>query len=87
VDATRAYPLLSRIADYNLNAWPNHLNDPSLAAYFKLCFSFSLERNVLLFSNRVVVPEALQKKVSELLHLGHPGVVRTKLLARSLLVA
>jgi len=84
VEATRADPLLSRIADYTLNGWPNHLNDPSLAAYFKLRFSFSLERNVLLFSNRVVVPQALQKKVLELLHLGHPGVVRTKLLARSL---
>ena len=38
----------------------------------------------LLFPSRVVVSPKLQAKVLQLLHEGHPGIVRSKLLARSL---
>ncbi|XP_026552722.1 uncharacterized protein K02A2.6-like, partial [Pseudonaja textilis] len=36
-----------------------------------------------LWGDRVVIPEKLQKKVLSMLHEGHPGIVRTKALARS----
>jgi len=36
-----------------------------------------------MFGNRVVVPSALRARVLDLLHQGHPGIVRMKLLARS----
>ncbi|XP_058024044.1 uncharacterized protein K02A2.6-like, partial [Ahaetulla prasina] len=35
------------------------------------------------WGDRVVIPEKLRKKVLELLHVGHPGIVRMKSLARS----
>ncbi|XP_058041463.1 uncharacterized protein K02A2.6-like [Ahaetulla prasina] len=43
----------------------------------------SVQGGCLLWGDRVVVPEKLRKKVLELLHEGHPGVVRMKGLARS----
>ena len=82
-DATLKDPVSNKILDFTVNGWPNHLNEPVLASYFKLRFSFSVEKGVLLFSNRVVIPQALQAQVLKLLHVGHPGVVRMKLLARS----
>ncbi|XP_058042036.1 uncharacterized protein K02A2.6-like, partial [Ahaetulla prasina] len=38
---------------------------------------------LLLWGDRVVIPEQLREKVLELLHEGHPGIVRMKGLARS----
>ncbi|XP_058049000.1 uncharacterized protein K02A2.6-like, partial [Ahaetulla prasina] len=43
----------------------------------------SVQGGCLLWGDRVVVPEKLRKKVLELLHEGHPGIVRMKGLARS----
>ncbi|XP_058012440.1 uncharacterized protein K02A2.6-like, partial [Ahaetulla prasina] len=40
-------------------------------------------RGCLLWGDRVVIPEKLRKNVLELLHEGHPGIVRLKSLARS----
>ena len=38
--------------------------------------------SVLLRDNRLIIPRELQKKVIELAHQGHPGIVRTKSLLR-----
>jgi len=82
VEATRADPLLSK---NTLNGWPNHLNDPSLTAYFKVRFSCSLEKKCSVICKPSCGSASLtKKKVLQLLHLGHPGSVCTKLLARSL---
>ncbi|XP_058036746.1 uncharacterized protein K02A2.6-like [Ahaetulla prasina] len=43
----------------------------------------SAQGGCLLWGDRVVIPEKLRKKVLELLHEGHPGIVRMKGLARS----
>ncbi|XP_026569112.1 uncharacterized protein K02A2.6-like, partial [Pseudonaja textilis] len=37
----------------------------------------------ILWGDQVVVPTKLQKRVLQMLHDGHPGIVRTKALARS----
>ncbi|XP_058024057.1 uncharacterized protein K02A2.6-like, partial [Ahaetulla prasina] len=43
----------------------------------------SAQGGCLLWGDRVVIPEKLREKVLELLHEGHPGIVRMKGLARS----
>ncbi|XP_058041724.1 uncharacterized protein K02A2.6-like [Ahaetulla prasina] len=43
----------------------------------------SVQGGCLLWGDRVVIPEKLRKNVLELLHVGHPGIVRMKGLARS----
>jgi len=58
-DATLADPVLSRVLEFTVEGWPNKLIDPALTLYYKLRLSFSIEKGLLLFANRVVVPLAL----------------------------
>jgi hypothetical protein len=79
-------PVLSKILSVVHKGWPHHnlfKNDPALAPYFKIRDSLSIVKFCLMFCNRVVIPEVLRSQVLELMHQGHPGIVRTKLLARS----
>ncbi|KAJ8869411.1 hypothetical protein PR048_028401 [Dryococelus australis] len=48
-----------------------------------LLYQLSIRDGVLWNGNRVVIPQSLQAKVLSILHLGHAGVVRTCMLARS----
>ena len=43
----------------------------------------SVDGNLVLRGNRIVVPDALQKRVVELAHEGHQGLVKTRSLLRS----
>ena len=45
--------------------------------------ALSVEQDCILWGCRVVIPEKLQAKVLSELHLGHPGMMRMKILARS----
>ncbi|XP_058038731.1 uncharacterized protein K02A2.6-like, partial [Ahaetulla prasina] len=51
--------------------------------FVKKCGELSAQGRCLLWGDRVVIPEKLRKKVLDLLHEGHPGIVRMKGLARS----
>ncbi|CAI6356579.1 unnamed protein product [Macrosiphum euphorbiae] len=66
------------------NGWPHfsQLND-ELKPFYKNRLKLSLESGCILFGNRVVIPKRLQVQVLDILHKGHPGIVRCKLLARS----
>ena len=44
---------------------------------------FSICEDVLMYSDRVVVPKILQKKILRDFHIGHPGISRMKSLMRS----
>lgn len=76
--------ILSKVLDITRIGWPSHCSDVSILPYFKLRHELSIEQNCLLYGNRVVIPLVLRAQVLKLLHEGHPGIVRTKLLARNL---
>ncbi|XP_026520930.1 uncharacterized protein K02A2.6-like, partial [Notechis scutatus] len=63
--------------------WPEKDNDKSFRIFRNRQTELSLQKGCLLWGDRVVIPEKLQGKVLKLLHEGHPGIVRTKALARS----
>ena len=68
------------------SGWKNHANykdDPAVVPFFKVRDSLSIFKGCLMFGNRVVVPSSLRGDVLKLLHQGHPGIVRSKMLARS----
>ncbi|KFD59761.1 hypothetical protein M514_28058 [Trichuris suis] len=46
--------------------------------------SLTITDGCLLFADRVVVPNSLQRQVLRQLHTGHPGIVRMKALARGI---
>ena len=79
-------PVLSRVCELTSIGWSNANSikkNPDLSPFFKVRDSLSILKKCLMFGNRVVVPSALKSKVLNLLHHGHPGIVRSKLLARS----
>ena len=75
---------LSKVLNITRIGWPSHCDDIGISPYFKLRHELSIEEGCLMFGNRVVIPLSLQGKVLKLLHEGHPGIVRSKLLARNL---
>ena len=79
---TRQDPLLSKVINYLQSGWP---------AKTEACFNpfktreleLTVEAGVLLWGQRVIIPKKLQRRVLELLHEDHLGMVRTKALARN----
>ncbi|XP_037529327.1 uncharacterized protein K02A2.6-like [Rhipicephalus sanguineus] len=43
----------------------------------------SLKQGCLLWGSRLVIPQSLQSRVLQLLHAGHPGMEKTKMVAQS----
>ncbi|XP_049524460.1 uncharacterized protein K02A2.6-like [Dermacentor silvarum] len=52
-------------------------------AYSHKAAELSLQQGCLLWGSRVVIPQSLRSRVLQLLHAGHPGVEKTKMVARS----
>ena len=58
-------------------------NQPELTPFLQRQTELSIERQVILWGMRLVVPVSLQPKVLQLLHEDHSGVSRMKDIARS----
>lgn len=74
---------LSKVLLYTRSGWPSKVTDEMLAPYFNRRHELSIEHDCVTWRNRVVVPCSLQGAVLRLLHEGHPGATRMKMLARS----
>ena len=66
--------------------WYKFKDDKTMNIFSRLREELTVRRlsngSVLLRDNRLIIPKELQKKVIELAHQGHPGIVRTKSLLR-----
>ena len=82
-ECTSKDPILARVYDYTASGWPNKCTEQYLLPYWSRNTELSLEDGCILWGNRVIVPNKLQKQVLEELHEGHPGMNRMKALARS----
>ena len=80
--ATRDDPILAKVLDYTVNGWPRSIHEPALRAYYNVRGFLSVQNDCLTFGKRVVIPQSLYNPVLELIHEGHPGVVRGKMRAR-----
>lgn len=83
---TACDPVLSVVFKYVHLGWPPKgtlKTNPAIEPYFKLRDHFSILGKCLMFASRVVIPASLRKEVLELIHIGHPGIVRSLMLARS----
>ena len=81
--ATRVDPVLSRVLEFVKSGWPQHVEDLRLKPFFHRRHKLSVEQDCLLWGTRAVISTRYQKDMLEELHVGHPGVVRMKELARS----
>ena len=80
---TNRDPVLSQIAHMLLNGWAD-TSDPSLHPYQRRKEELSLHDGVVLWGNRVVIPEAARQRVLGELHEGHPGISRIKGISRGM---
>lgn len=67
------------------NGWKEKNNDEKLRPYFSRRSELSAPEGCILWGSRVVIPKPGREKLLDLLHEGHPGIVRMKNLAMSYL--
>uniref|UniRef100_A0A5S6QND2 RNA-directed DNA polymerase n=1 Tax=Trichuris muris TaxID=70415 RepID=A0A5S6QND2_TRIMR len=81
-DETARDPMLQKVLQCLSKGWPK-VRAPLLQHFYNRRQSLSVVDGCLLFADRVVVPNCLQGQVTSQLHSEHPGIVRMKALARS----
>ena len=82
-DSTHKDPVISEVKRYVREGWPQHIDRPEVQEFKKYSSSLSVVDDCLINGNRVVIPEAMQKQILDILHLGHFGMQKMKQLARS----
>ncbi|XP_063220109.1 uncharacterized protein K02A2.6-like [Bacillus rossius redtenbacheri] len=75
--------VLKRVKNYTMYGWLQHNEVASMKPYVTRRDELAIEDNCIMWADRVVVPQVLRETVLQMLHEGHPGVVRMKMLARS----
>lgn len=75
--------LLQQVIKFMQSTWPVKIENKFLKNFHNRKDSLSLIKNCIMLGNRIVIPVALQKGVLNQLHIGHPGIVRMKSIARS----
>ena len=82
-DSTNKDPVISEVKRYVREGWPQHIDRLEVQEFKKYSSSLSVVDDCLINGNRVVIPEAMQKQILDILHLGHFGMQKMKQLARS----
>lgn len=80
---TKRDSVLVKVFGYCQNGWPDRV-DSGLKPYSSRRNELSIEDGCLLWGNRVIIPEVLRSSVLELIHEQHIGIMRSKMLARSI---
>lgn len=75
-------PVLKRVLQYTLNGWPQSVDDPKLQPFYAKRWELSVSDSILVWNERVVVPESLRSILLNDLHFEHSGIVRMKRMAR-----
>ena len=79
--ATRVDPELSKVFLYVRDGWPSEGN-VNLKPYLQRANKLSIERGVLMWGYRVLIPEKFRKDLLEEMHGAHLGMNKMKAIAR-----
>ncbi|XP_033024230.1 uncharacterized protein K02A2.6-like [Lacerta agilis] len=79
---TRKDPTLSRVLAWVGRGWPSGGQEEKFRPFVMRQHELSLHKGCILWGDRVVIPNPLRNRILETLHMGHPGMVRMKSLAR-----
>ena len=74
-------PFLQKIVYYMKHGWPQKLDRSFLDVYAQHQ-DLEVVEGCLLYQDRVVIPDSLQKKILRLLHKNHSGITKIKQMAR-----
>ena len=69
-DATNRDPVLSEVKRYVREGWPQKIDTPDVQEFKKYAASLSVTDDCLINGNRVVIPEAMQPQILDILHFG-----------------
>ena len=73
--------VLAKVIRYTVNGWPAEIEE-DLKAYASKRMELSVENDILLWDNRVVIPSSLRMLLLRDLHAEHFGMVKMKQVAR-----
>uniref|UniRef100_A0A0A9X8H3 RNA-directed DNA polymerase n=2 Tax=Lygus hesperus TaxID=30085 RepID=A0A0A9X8H3_LYGHE len=80
--STKKDLILNKVIAYTKLGWPETVSE-ELLPFQRHKTELHVEKNVLLWGYRVVIPTILRQKVLQELHRSHMGIVKVKSLARS----
>ncbi|KAF2897502.1 hypothetical protein ILUMI_08672 [Ignelater luminosus] len=83
VSALKKDNVIIKVVDMTISRWPDAIHDQQIESYCKKRHELTVEQNCLLLGNKVVVLEVLRKRILDLFHEQHLGIVRRKTLLRS----
>ena len=83
--ATHDDPTLCALRDTINQGWPDKRRNvkPSLRHYWPMRDLLSTEDDLIIMSERIVIPSTMQQSILENIHTGHQGVTKSQLLAKS----
>uniref|UniRef100_UPI00109F9090 uncharacterized protein K02A2.6-like n=1 Tax=Podarcis muralis TaxID=64176 RepID=UPI00109F9090 len=73
---------ISRVLNWVWRGWPQGPFASEFQPFATRQHELSAHRGCLLWGDHVVIPQGLRQRVLEALHVGHPGIVKMKALAR-----
>jgi transposase InsO family protein len=79
-NATREDPLLRQVMEYTMDGWPKYKKDVpvNLHDMYEHQGHLSVVDGLLVFDDRIVIPESMQSEVLDRIHDGHPGIVKSR---------
>ena len=81
VDATRNDPYLSKVASYIKSSWPENLSG-EVGRFALIKNDLSIQKGLIFYGDRIVVPVSQRKPILSRLHVGHLGIEKTRSKAR-----
>ena len=73
-------PICAQVSKHCKSGWPRkHRLSPELIPYWKLRGSLTTHDDILLFNDRIVIPESLRADVMDRVHEGHQGIERCRM--------
>ena len=83
VTMTRQDPVLSKVYQLLQDGWSGECTDDALLPYYRRRTELSSQDGVVMWGSRVVVPPPGRAAILKQIHEGHPGISRSKQIARS----
>ncbi|KII74749.1 Transposon Tf2-9 polyprotein [Thelohanellus kitauei] len=81
---TASDPTSISVVNFLNRGWPVKSVVPkNLLPYYELRENISLEEEIIMFGHRIIIPQILRTSVLSKLHMGHPGCVPMKDLAKT----
>ena len=84
--ATKSDPLLQKVIEHHVKGWPRkpRLVDAQLKCFWGRKNDLCVVDDVLKVEDRIVIPKSLRQGFLQELHRSHPGIEKTRSLARSI---